>query len=96
MPTSILIELLLSGGVRKECTQMSFSFTTSATRGDIVTRMTYLERRREKNVGLKNRKSYEPQLDVDGKVAVVLLLNILERKSECLSLSEFSESSIPD
>jgi hypothetical protein len=32
MPTSILIELLLSGGMRYECTQMSLSFATSAIR----------------------------------------------------------------
>ncbi len=44
MPTSILIELLLSGGIRKECTQRSFSFTTSAIRREIVTRTKYLIR----------------------------------------------------
>ena len=42
MPTSILIELLLSGGIRNECTQISLSFTTSAIRRDIVTRRKYL------------------------------------------------------
>ena len=42
IPTSILIELLLSGGIRNECTQISLSFTTSAIRRDIVTRRKYL------------------------------------------------------
>ncbi len=47
MPTSIFIELLLSGGMRNECTQMSLSFTTSAILRDIVTRMKYLALIRE-------------------------------------------------
>jgi hypothetical protein len=59
---------------------MSFSFTASAMRHDIVTRREYLAQRREEKGGLKDRQSYEPQLDVDAKVAVVLLLNVLERK----------------
>jgi len=42
IPTSILIELLLSGGILNECTQMSLSLFTSAIRLDIVTRMKYL------------------------------------------------------
>ena len=42
IPTSILIELLLSGGMRKECTHMSFSLTTSCIRRDIETRTKYL------------------------------------------------------
>jgi hypothetical protein len=42
IPTSILIELLLSGGMRKEWTQISLSFTTSAMRRAMVTRMKYL------------------------------------------------------
>jgi hypothetical protein len=42
IPTSILMELLLSGGMRKEWTQISLSFTTSAMRRAIVTRMKYL------------------------------------------------------
>ena len=50
MPTSILIELLLSGGMRKECTQMPFSFTTYAMQSDIVTRMKYTEWIREEKV----------------------------------------------
>ena len=77
MPTSILIELLLSGGMRKECTQISLSFTTSAMRRDIVTRMKYLARIRERR-GAKNTKGHEPQLDVNAQVALVLLLNIFE------------------
>jgi hypothetical protein len=39
MPTSILIGLLLSGGIRYECTQISFSRTTSAIRRATVTRI---------------------------------------------------------
>ncbi len=42
IPTSIFIELLLSGGMRNECTQISRSFTTSAILRDIVTRTKYL------------------------------------------------------
>jgi hypothetical protein len=42
IPTSIFIELLLSGGMRKECTQISRSFVTSAILRDIVTRTKYL------------------------------------------------------
>lgn len=42
IPTSILIELLLSGGILNECTQISRSFTTSANRRDIFTRIKYL------------------------------------------------------
>lgn len=42
MPTSILIELLLSGGMRYECTHISRSFVTSAIRREMVTRMKYL------------------------------------------------------
>jgi hypothetical protein len=42
IPTSILIELLLSGGILNECTQRSFSLFTSAIRLDIETRMKYL------------------------------------------------------
>jgi len=42
IPTSILMELLLSGGMRKECTHRSFSFRTSAILRDIETRMKYL------------------------------------------------------
>lgn len=45
IPTSILIELLLSGGMRYECTHMSFSFATSAIRLETDTRMKYLDRR---------------------------------------------------
>lgn len=43
IPTSILIELLLSGGIRYECTQTSFSLVTSAIRRDIVTLTKYLD-----------------------------------------------------
>ena len=42
MPTSILMELLLSGGMRYECTHISLSFVTSAIRREIVTRTRYL------------------------------------------------------
>ena len=42
MPTSILIELLLSGGMRYECTHRSFSFVTSAILREMVTLMKYL------------------------------------------------------
>jgi len=42
MPTSILIALLLSGGILNECTQMSLSLLTSAIRLEIETRMKYL------------------------------------------------------
>ena len=42
IPTSILIALLLSGGIRYECTQISFSFVTSAIRRETVTRIKYL------------------------------------------------------
>ena len=43
IPTSILIELLLSGGILYECTHTSFSLVTSAIRRDIVTLTKYLE-----------------------------------------------------
>lgn len=43
IPTSILIELLLSGGIRNECTQVSISFTTSAILRDMVTLTKYLQ-----------------------------------------------------
>ena len=42
IPTSILIELLLSGGMRYECTHRSFSFVTSAILREMVTLMKYL------------------------------------------------------
>lgn len=42
IPTSILIELLLSGGMRKECTHKSFSLVTSAILREMVTLMKYL------------------------------------------------------
>ncbi len=42
IPTSILIELLLSGGIRYECTHRSFSLVTSAILLEIVTLMKYL------------------------------------------------------
>jgi len=42
IPTSILMELLLSGGILNECTQRSFSLFTSPIRFDIETRMKYL------------------------------------------------------
>lgn len=42
MPTSIFMELLLSGGMRYECTHISLSFVTSAIRREIVTRTRYL------------------------------------------------------
>lgn len=42
MPTSILIELLMSGGMRNECTHVSFSLVTSAIRREIVARTKYL------------------------------------------------------
>lgn len=42
IPTSILIELLPSGGMTYECTQMSCSLTTSAIRRRIVTLTKYL------------------------------------------------------
>jgi hypothetical protein len=43
MPTSILMELFASGGIRKEWTQTSRSFVTSAIRRWIVTRTKYLD-----------------------------------------------------
>lgn len=42
IPTSILIALFVSGGMRYECTQRSRSFTTSPIRLEIVTRTKYL------------------------------------------------------
>lgn len=42
IPTSIFMELLLSGGMRNECTHISLSFVTSAIRREIVTRTRYL------------------------------------------------------
>ena len=42
IPTSILMELLLSGGMRYECTHISLSFVTSAIRREMVTRTKYL------------------------------------------------------
>lgn len=43
IPTSILMELLLSGGIRNEWTQISLSFDTSAIRRDMDTRIKYLQ-----------------------------------------------------
>jgi hypothetical protein len=79
MPTSILIELLLSGGMRKECTHMSLSFTTSDIRRDIVTRIKYLgiaiTVRSYSNITVRG---HAPQLDIDTQITLVLLLNILK------------------
>jgi hypothetical protein len=77
MPTSILIELLLSGGMRKEWTQISFSFITSDILLDNVTRIKYLARRdvRDDN---NARRRYAPQLYVDAQITLILLLHIFE------------------
>lgn len=53
IPTSILMELLLSGGIRYECTQMSLSFVTSAIRREIVTLTKYLCRALSVGIALK-------------------------------------------
>lgn len=78
MPTSILIELFESGGMRYEWTQRSFSFTTSAIRLDMVTRMKYLQSRPSAHGDLRTCTQYAPKLHIDALVAFVLLLNILE------------------
>jgi hypothetical protein len=54
IPTSILMELLLSGGMRKEWTQISLSFTTSAMRRAMVTRMKYLHSKDSVEIRSKN------------------------------------------
>ena len=65
--------------MRKECTQMSLSFTTSDIRLDIVTRIKYLARRDvDVRDGSSIRRRYAPQLHVDAQVALVLLLHIFE------------------
>ena len=87
MPTSILIELLLSGGMRKECTLISLSFTTSDIRRDIVTRIKYLAQRKVRRRYIDHERRYAPQLDVNTQVALILLLNIFEQEVKCLRLS---------
>ena len=52
IPTSILIALLLSGGIRYEWTQTSLSFVTSAIRRETVARIKYL---------VKFQKTYDSQ-----------------------------------
>lgn len=91
IPTSILMELLISGGMRYECTHNSRSFTTSANRRATVIRMRYLERM--PLVSAWHLDSYQtdssqnaPQFDVDPLIALELLLNILECEIECLRL----------
>jgi hypothetical protein len=57
---------------------MSLSFTTSAMRRDIVTRMKYLARTRDEKDLTKSIWSYEPEFHVDAQVTLVLLLDIFE------------------
>jgi len=85
MPTSILMELLLSGGILKECTQMSFSLFTSAIRLDIETRMKYL-RPSLRNLVRHDVEPCLPEFHVDALVAFVLLLYVLEQEVERLCL----------
>ena len=79
IPTSILIALLLSGGILNECTQMSFSLFTSAIRLDIETRMKYLCPG-VGNAVCKGTKQYLPEFDINALVAFVLFLYVLELK----------------
>ena len=95
IPTSILMELLLSGGIRYECTQRSFSFVTSAIRFDIVSLMKYLEwmsewRNYEYARPQDASRKYAPQLDINALVALKLLLDILEEEIKGLSLTHLS------
>lgn len=89
MPTSILMELLLSGGILNECTQMSFSLFTSAIRLDIETRMKYLRPSIRDFVRL-DAKQCSPEFDIDALVAFVLLLYVLEQEIKRLCLPHLS------
>lgn len=86
------MELLLSGGMRYECTHNSFSFVTSAIRREIVTRTRYLGNGRY-SVSQHERegvgRGYAPELDVDALVALVLFLHVLEEKVERLCCAHF-------
>lgn len=93
MPTSILIELLLSGGMRKECTHRSFSFTTSAILREIDTRMKYLQWSLGKIRSAGDTDKSIPQLDIDALVTFELLLDVLELKVECLRGAHLAWSS---
>jgi len=88
MPTSILIELLLSGGMRYECTHKSFSLDTSASRREMVKRTKYLL----PDVSMRSGRDSgtaagAPEFHIDPLVALVLLLDVLEVKVECLRLT---------
>jgi hypothetical protein len=88
MPTSILMELLLSGGIRNECTHISLSFVTSAILRETVTRIKYLKRESRHR---KNESSlHEPELDIDTLIALKLLFYVLELKIERLRLPHFT------
>ena len=90
MPTSILMELLLSGGIRNECTQTSLSLVTSAIRREIVTRTKYLHMR--KLVSAIMIVFAIPELDIDPLVALILLLHIFKQEVERLRLSHLPGS----
>jgi hypothetical protein len=94
IPTSILIELLLSGGMRNECTQISLSFATSAIRRDIDTRTKYLHiMQYVSSLDLYGDwTGYLPQFDVDTLIALELFLNILEVEVIRLRLPHLSRS----
>lgn len=66
---------------------MSFSFTTSAIRRAIVTRMRYLSTDHEDDSSEGDNGDCTPQLHVNSLIALVLLLHVLEHKVERLSLS---------
>ena len=90
MPTSILMELLLSGGMRYECTHRSFSLDTSASRREMVKRTKYLLQRQFAREGDAARS---PEFHVDALVTLILLLDVLEVKVERLRLAHLSRCS---
>jgi hypothetical protein len=89
IPTSILMELFESGGIRNEWTQMSRSFTISAIRLWIVTRKKYLEQI-VRDIRCQFILNVIPKLDVDPLVGLMLLLDVLEEEVERLCLSHLS------
>lgn len=97
IPTSILILLFVSGGIRKEWTHISRSFTTSPILLVTVILTKYLQNQNQRvshaisnTNGVERIRQSIPEFDVDSTVTFVLFLNILEVEIEGLSTSHFS------
>jgi hypothetical protein len=94
-----LMAMFESGGILKLCTQMSFSWITSPSRRWIVHRKKYLvtasiiqDFRRPNDIMTARTDRGSPQLDVDPRITLVLLLNVLEVEVKRLSLTHLARS----